>query len=274
MHVQRLLLFIDYVNTWCGKLFAWIILLLTGVVCVEVFKRYILNSPTAWIFDADYMMYGTLFMMAGAYTLAQNGHVRGDFLYGSMKPRNQAWLDLILYFVFFLPGIGALVYAGFDFAHDSWLIKEHVSTTAEGPRVFRQPIRELETLHDREDSWTNRTLNAGQTLPLAPAGDLFRMLAEVTIAEGAALTLNVRGTKVVFTRNSIAAGPKPVPLSTALTDFEALVDRTSVEAFANKGEASMSKCFLPNESGLSLKAASGPVTIHRLKLVYLKSALK
>jgi TRAP-type mannitol/chloroaromatic compound transport system permease small subunit len=136
MHVQRLLLFIDYVNTWCGKLFAWIILLLTGVVCVEVFKRYILNSPTAWIFDADYMMYGTLFMMAGAYTLAQNGHVRGDFLYGSMKPRNQAWLDLILYFVFFLPGIGALVYAGFDFAHDSWLIKEHVSTTAEGPPVY------------------------------------------------------------------------------------------------------------------------------------------
>ena len=136
MHVQRLLLFIDYVNTWCGKLFSWIILLLTGVVCVEVFKRYMLNSPTAWIFDADYMMYGTLFMMAGAYTLAQNGHVRGDFLYGSMKPRNQAWLDLILYFVFFLPGIGALVYAGFEFAHDSWLIKEHVSTTAEGPPVY------------------------------------------------------------------------------------------------------------------------------------------
>ena len=136
MHVQRLLLFIDYVNTWCGKLFSWIILLLTGVVCVEVFKRYILNSPTAWIFDADYMMYGTLFMMAGAYTLAQNGHVRGDFLYGSMKPRNQAWLDLILYFVFFLPGIGARVYAGFEFAHDSWLIKEHVSTTAEGPPVY------------------------------------------------------------------------------------------------------------------------------------------
>ena len=136
MHVQRLLLFIDYVNTWCGKLFSWIILLLTGVVCVEVFKRYILNSPTAWIFDADYMMYGTLFMMAGAYTLAQNGHVRGDFLYGSMKPRNQAWLDLFLYFVFFLPGIGALVYAGFEFAHDSWLIKEHVSTTADGPPVY------------------------------------------------------------------------------------------------------------------------------------------
>jgi TRAP-type mannitol/chloroaromatic compound transport system permease small subunit len=136
MEVQRTLLFVDHVSTWCGKLFSWIILLLTGAVCVEVFKRYILNSPTAWIFDADYMMYGTLFMMAGAYTLAQNGHVRGDFLYGSMKPRTQAWLDLVLYVVFFLPGIGALVYAGLDFAHASWIIHEHVSTTAEGPVVY------------------------------------------------------------------------------------------------------------------------------------------
>ena len=136
MQVQRLLLLADHVSTWCGKLFAWIILLLTGAVCVEVFKRYILNAPTAWIFDADYMMYGTLFMMTGAYTLAQNGHVRGDFLYGSMRPRSQAWLDLILYMVFFLPGIGALVYAGLDFAYTSWLIKEHVSTTAEGPPLY------------------------------------------------------------------------------------------------------------------------------------------
>src|SRR6185503_15927658 len=124
-------------------------------------------------------------------------------------------------------------------------------TTPEGPRLFRRPIQELETLHDREDSWTNRTLNAGQTLPLAPVGDLFRVQAEVTIAEGATLTLNVRGTKVMFTRNSITSGTKPVPLSTTLTNFEALVDRTSVEAFANNGEASMSKCFLPGENGLS-----------------------
>ena len=90
MRVQRFLLFVDRVSTWCGKAFAWLIVLLTVVVCVEVFKRYILNAPTAWIFDADYMMYGTLFMMCGAYTLAQNGHVRGDFLYGSMQPRTQA----------------------------------------------------------------------------------------------------------------------------------------------------------------------------------------
>ena len=76
-----------------------------ALVCVEVFKRYILNMPTAWIFDVSNMLYGTLFMLAGAYTLAQNAHVRGDFLYSSMRPRTQAALDLVLYIVFFLPGI-------------------------------------------------------------------------------------------------------------------------------------------------------------------------
>ena len=117
--MQRFLHLRRRISTWVGKAFAWIILVLMARVCVEVFKRYILNAPTAWIFNADYMMYGTLFMMTGAYTLAQNGHVRGDFLYGSMRPRTQAWLDLVLYIVFFLPGIAALVYAGWTFAHDS-----------------------------------------------------------------------------------------------------------------------------------------------------------
>jgi len=147
-------------------------------------------------------------------------------------------------------------------------------TTPEGPRLFRQPIRELETLHDIEQTWANRTLNAGQTLPLAPAGDLFRVQAELTIGEGATLTMNARGSRLVFTPQSVACGTKPVVLRSPLKNFEVLVDRTSVETFANDGEASMSKCFLPTESGLSLKAIGGSVTINRLKLVHLKSAWK
>src|SRR5215210_2945506 len=113
--VQRVLRASDGLSNWSGKTFAWLIGLLTLVVSVEVFKRYILNSPTAWIFDLDAMLYGTLFMMCGAYTLAQDGHVRGDFLYSNMKPRTQASLDLVLYFLFFLPGIAALVYAGWGY---------------------------------------------------------------------------------------------------------------------------------------------------------------
>ena len=137
MRVQTLLYAIDGISTWVGKLAAWLIILLMTVVCLEVFKRYILNAPTAWIFDALNMMYGSLFMLAGAYCLAQNAHVRGDFLYSSMRPRTQATLDLVLYLVFFVPGIAALIYAGSEFAADSWRIHEHSNVTAEGPPIYQ-----------------------------------------------------------------------------------------------------------------------------------------
>jgi TRAP-type mannitol/chloroaromatic compound transport system permease small subunit len=137
MSVQSVLHAIDGISTWVGKTSAWLIIALMTVVCVEVFKRYILNTPTAWIFDLDNMLYGTLFMLAGAYTLAQNAHVRGDFLYGSMRPRMQAGLDLVLYIVFFIPGIAALIYSGYVFASESWAIGEHSNVTAEGPPVYQ-----------------------------------------------------------------------------------------------------------------------------------------
>ncbi|NBO16036.1 MAG: TRAP transporter small permease subunit [Betaproteobacteria bacterium] len=124
MQIQRLLQRADALSTWVGKTFAWLIVALMLLVVVEVFKRYVLNAPTAWVFDASNMLYGTLFMMCGAYTLAQNGHVRGDFLYGSMPPRRQATIDLALYVLFFLPGIGALTISGWDYFHDSWVINE------------------------------------------------------------------------------------------------------------------------------------------------------
>ncbi len=136
MTTQRLLRAIDRVSYWSGKAFAWLIVGLTLVVCVEVFKRYILNAPTAWIFDLNNMLYGTLFMMTGAYTLAQGGHVRADFVYGRLRPRTQAALDLALYFLFFIPGILALIYAGYGYAADSWRIGEHSSVTAEGPPIY------------------------------------------------------------------------------------------------------------------------------------------
>jgi TRAP-type mannitol/chloroaromatic compound transport system permease small subunit len=136
MNVQKFLHTIDAISTWVGKAAAWLIVVLMLVVCVEVFKRYIMNAPTAWIFDLDNMLYGSLFMLAGAYALAQNAHVRGDFLYSSMRPRVQAGLDLALYIIFFLPGIAALIYAGSDYAADSWRIAEHSNVTSDGPPVY------------------------------------------------------------------------------------------------------------------------------------------
>jgi len=137
MDTQRFLNRVDRISTWAGKVAAWLIIGLMTVVCVEVFKRYILNAPTAFIYDINNMMYGTLFMMCGAYTLAQNGHVRGDFLYSSMRPRTQATLDLVLYLAFFIPGILGLMYAGYDYALDSWRIREHSNVTADGPPVYQ-----------------------------------------------------------------------------------------------------------------------------------------
>jgi TRAP-type mannitol/chloroaromatic compound transport system permease small subunit len=137
MNVQTFLYTIDGISTWVGKAFAWLIVVLMTVVCVEVFKRYILNAPTAWIFDAENMLYGTLFMLCGAYALAQNAHVRGDFLYSSMRPRMQAGLDLVLYIVFFIPGIAALIYSGWVFFVESWTINEHSTVTANGPPVYQ-----------------------------------------------------------------------------------------------------------------------------------------
>ena len=115
-----LIFFVDKTTAWAGKAFGWCILIMTLGVGYEVFVRYILRDPTSWAFDISYIMYGTLFMMAGAYTLSRDGHVRGDVVYRLWKPKTQATVELILYFLFFFPGVLALIYAGADYALESW----------------------------------------------------------------------------------------------------------------------------------------------------------
>lgn len=134
--MQQLLLFVDRISTFVGQAFSWLIVSLTLMISWEVFSRYVLDHPHAWAFDAMIMQYGTLFMMAGAYTLAKNGHVRGDVLYSFFEPRTQATLDLILYILFFIPGVVALTYAGFFYAAESWAMNEHSNITADGPAIY------------------------------------------------------------------------------------------------------------------------------------------
>jgi TRAP-type mannitol/chloroaromatic compound transport system permease small subunit len=122
--MQKLLLAVDRLSTWLGQVFAWSIVLLTLMITWEVYSRYALNAPHDWALNLQIMMYGTLFMMAGAYTLSKNGHVRGDVLYGFFRPRTQATIDLVLYIVFFLPGIVALTYAGWTYANEALAIRE------------------------------------------------------------------------------------------------------------------------------------------------------
>src|SRR5512134_1746969 len=134
--MQKTLLFIDKVSTWIGQAFSFCIVVLTLHVSWEVFSRYALDAPRAWAFDAMIMLYGTLFMMAGAYTLSKGGHVRGDVLYGFFRPRTQATIDLVLYIVFFIPGVVALAWAGYTYAAESWAINEHSTITSEGPPIY------------------------------------------------------------------------------------------------------------------------------------------
>jgi TRAP-type mannitol/chloroaromatic compound transport system permease small subunit len=123
--MQTLLLAIDRITTFVGRLFAWAIVGLTLLISWEVFSRYVLNHPHPWALDAQIMLYGTLFMMAGAYTLAHQGHVRGDVLYGSLRPRTQASIDLVLFVFFYLPGVLALTWAGWTYANESLAIREN-----------------------------------------------------------------------------------------------------------------------------------------------------
>ena len=136
-----ILLFIDLLNTWVGRIAGWLILVLTFGVSYEVFVRYVLGAPTTWAYDISYMTYGALFLLAGPYTLSRNGHVRGDMLYRTWQPRNQARLDLVLYILFFFPGVLALVYAGYNFAYLSVLFKEVSIFSPAGVPVF--PLKAL-----------------------------------------------------------------------------------------------------------------------------------
>lgn len=134
--MQNFFLFVDEISTKLGHYFSWLVMALTLLIAFEVFSRYVLDAPHSWAFDIMIMMYGAMFMMAGAYTLSKNGHVRGDVLYGFFPPRLQAGLDLVLYILFFFPGVFALAYAGYFYAGESWAIKESSTITSDGPPIY------------------------------------------------------------------------------------------------------------------------------------------
>lgn len=124
MSIQSLLHGIDQLSKSVGHAFAWCIVILTLGTSYEVFVRYVLDDPTSWAFDMSYILYGALFLMSGAYALSRNAHVRGDIFYRLMPNRVQASLELVLYVIFFYPGVIALMYSGWGYAADSLRIHE------------------------------------------------------------------------------------------------------------------------------------------------------
>jgi TRAP-type mannitol/chloroaromatic compound transport system permease small subunit len=134
--MQKVLLGIDKITTWVGQAFAWLIVGLTAMMTWEILSRRFLDRPHAWTFDAQLQLYGIMFMTAGAYTLAKSGHVRGDVLYGFFRPRVQATIDLVLYVAFFIPGIIAMVWAGWLYFGESLAIREKSTIMLEGPPIY------------------------------------------------------------------------------------------------------------------------------------------
>jgi TRAP-type mannitol/chloroaromatic compound transport system permease small subunit len=131
----------DRLSTWTGKLFAMSIIILTVVVCYEVFMRYVMRAPTRWAYDAGYMLYGAGFFMAGAYALAQNAHVRADVIYRFWRPRVQASIDLVLFLIFYFPAAFFFIYSGWFFAERSWVMREFSSASP-----FNIPVYHFKTL--------------------------------------------------------------------------------------------------------------------------------
>jgi TRAP-type mannitol/chloroaromatic compound transport system permease small subunit len=135
--INRFIYGVDYLSRAVGHAFAWCIIVLTFGTCYEVFMRYLLNNPTSWAFDMSYILYGGLFLMAGAYTLSRNGHVRGDVLYRTWRPRTQATVELILYFFFYFPGVLALMYSGWSYGYEAFRIREVSVNSPAGVPVWQ-----------------------------------------------------------------------------------------------------------------------------------------
>ncbi|MEE9257859.1 MAG: TRAP transporter small permease subunit [bacterium] len=157
----------DRLSMWVGHAFGWCILVLTFAISYEIFVRKMFRAPTAWAFDISYIMYGALFMMAGAYTLSRDGHVRGDVVYRLLSPRKQAWVQFFLYFIFFFPGILALIYAGYDYAAESWSYR---------PYGFTGPVGEI-------------SINSPAGVPVSPLKTILPISAFFLLLQGIAETI-------------------------------------------------------------------------------------
>jgi fructan beta-fructosidase len=143
--------------------------------------------------------------------------------------------------------------------------------TSAGLRLFRQPVREIELLHQSERKFESRSLKSGEEIPLASSGELFRIKAEVSIPQGAKVTFNLRGYQVILTATTVESGTGPHTALEPVRSVEILLDRASVETFVNQGEISSTRNFTPHQEGLSIKSDGGDVAIRALSVYPLKS---
>ena len=127
---------IDGITQWTGYLFALIVLPLVLANVVEVFMRYVMNSPTVWALDTTIMSYGSLFMLGSAYALLKGAHVRTDMLWEKFSDRKKGIIDSIAFIVFFLPSMAILVYISFGEFQYAMEIDEKSTATIWQPALW------------------------------------------------------------------------------------------------------------------------------------------
>jgi TRAP-type mannitol/chloroaromatic compound transport system permease small subunit len=132
---------IDQISTWTGKAVSWLVPILILELVYDTAARYLFNAPTEWSFDISYMLYAAIFLLAAAYTLHKNEHVRIELMYDKFPSRGRAFLDCFGYIIFFFPAMAALVYYGSLFAWESWMLRETSNLS-----MWQPPIYPLKTI--------------------------------------------------------------------------------------------------------------------------------
>jgi len=134
-NIDRIIKVIDQISIWSGKAVAWLIIPMAAVLVWEVFIRYVYR-PTLWAIDISTMCYGTHYWLAGAFTLYMGKHIRTDFLFQKWSPRTQCWVDICCYLFLFLPGIVMFALLSWEYAADSWALREELMTTWRPPAYW------------------------------------------------------------------------------------------------------------------------------------------
>ncbi len=140
-------------------------------------------------------------------------------------------------------------------------------------RLFRKPIAEITKLHKAKMEEKGRALAAGEEMELAAKGDLFHILAEFEMEAGAAAAFRIRGETLAFTREKLSLQGFTAPMTpdAKRVRLELLVDRTSIEAFGNGGDASVSACFLPSDEAVAIKCTKGALKVLSVGVYELES---
>ena len=138
--MEKIIKFIDNINEWVGRIFSFIVVVLTILVVLEVIMRKFFNHPTIWSFDITIQLYGCHFMILGGYTLLHRGHVSIDIFSQKFSEKTQAFFEVICYIVFFFPFWLVVLSLGIRFAGMSWKIYET------GIGIFPIPLYIIKTI--------------------------------------------------------------------------------------------------------------------------------